>query len=556
MPQILNAENLTNLGWTLLNSIWQMGILWFFYFMLAATNKRLTALARHNLALIFSGLGFAWSVYSLVTADGDTADLTFRIPAFPDPDSVSTFISSLLSVLSVLYLVTILTWAGRYMQGYYESKQNRRRSDVFYPEPLQLFSDRVSTAMHIRKPVQVLLVEWVDTAQTIGFLKPLVLLPVALVNRLSMEQAETILLHELLHIRRNDYLINIGVTIFRALFFFNPFARLFFKTVARERENACDDGVVQWHSSAPVVYAEALYNLEKYRQNPNAFSLAANGDNPGLLKERIRRVTGQHASNKKSFSPGLSFCLVATFCLFIMVHAFSLISKQAQAPVSAKPVTSAIPASMVSVAVKTAVTVIIHESWAPVKRSREYRVKMAALCRLKVPDSPAATIPPAAVAEVSTAVQQELSEGSAGDLLQYAGSNQVRNYSNEKAAEHELPLEMDMNGTPYVPSASFSYMPLIDTLQPDVLRQNKLRALLAVGKLKTDAIQIRLREQVSRNKEDLRLLKKQSQKLIELKQKKLQPELHRIQTDMQIKKEAIKQLQLEMQIQNGEVITI
>ncbi|MFI5193485.1 MAG: hypothetical protein ACHQD7_05490, partial [Chitinophagales bacterium] len=166
MPQILNAENLTNLGWTLLNSIWQMGVLWFFYFILTATNKRLTALARHNLALILSGLGFAWSLYSLVTADGYTAGLLFRIPAFPDPGSVSTFISSLLSALSVLYLVTILTWAGRYMQGYYESKQNRRRSDVFYPEPLQLFSDRVSTTMHIRKPVRVLLVEWVDTAQT------------------------------------------------------------------------------------------------------------------------------------------------------------------------------------------------------------------------------------------------------------------------------------------------------------------------------------------------------------------------------------------------------
>ncbi|MFI5195421.1 MAG: M56 family metallopeptidase, partial [Chitinophagales bacterium] len=435
------------------------------------------------------------------------------------------------------------------------SKQNRRRSDVFYPEPLQLFSDRVSTTMHIRKPVRVLLVEWVDTAQTIGFLKPLVLLPVALVNRLSMEQAETILLHELLHIRRNDYLINIVMTIFRALFFFNPFARLFFNTVARERENACDDGVLQWHCSAPVVYAEALYNLEKYRQNPNTFSLAANGDNPGLLMERIRRVTGQ-PSCKKSFSPGLSFCLAATFCLFIMIHAFSRFPKQAPAPVSAKPVTTAIPASLVSVTEKTTVTVIIHESKTPVRRSPEHRVKIAARHRLKVPDSPAAMVPPAAVAEVSTAVQQELVEESAGDLLQYAGSNQVRNYSNEKAAAHELPLEIDMNGTPYVPSSSFSYMPSIDTLQPDVLRQNKLSALLAVGKLKTDAIQIRLRRQVSRNIEDLRLLKKQSLKLIELKQKKLQPELHRIQTDMQIKKDEIKQLQLEMQIQNGEVITI
>ncbi|MDP4251796.1 MAG: hypothetical protein Q8918_16980, partial [Bacteroidota bacterium] len=133
---------------------------------------------------------------------------------------------------------------------------------------------------------------------------------------------------------------------------------------------------------------------------------------------------------------------------------------------------------------------------------------------------------------------------------------EVRNYSNEKAAEPELPLVVDMNGMPYVPSASFSYMPETDTLQPDVLQQNKIKALLAIGKVKTAEIQSELNEQINRSRNDLRLLKKQSLKLIEQRQKKLQPALRKIQEDMQIKKAEIKQMQMELQIQNGEIITM
>ncbi|MDP4213321.1 MAG: hypothetical protein Q8926_11885, partial [Bacteroidota bacterium] len=167
---------------------------------------------------------------------------------------------------------------------------------------------------------------------------------------------------------------------------------------------------------------------------------------------------------------------------------------------------------------------------------------------------------PASVSQKSSAVKVfpavifQIQEDELNDPLQYVDHAEVRNYSNEKAAEPELPLVVDMNGMPYVPSASFSYMPETDTLQPDVLQQNKIKALLAIGKVKTAEIQSELNEQINRSRNDLRLLKKQSLKLIEQRQKKLQPALRKIQEDMQIKKAEIKQMQMELQIQNGEII--
>src|SRR5204863_1511455 len=127
-----------------------------------------------------------------------------------------------------------------------------------------LFADRYARLLGITRRVQVYLSDLAETAQTGGFLKPFILLPISLVTRLSPLQVETILVHELFHIRRNDYLINICMSCFRSIFYFNPFAHLFYRAMARERELACDDGVLEM-GFAPGIYAEALFSLEKFR---------------------------------------------------------------------------------------------------------------------------------------------------------------------------------------------------------------------------------------------------------------------------------------------------
>ena len=98
----------------------------------------------------------------------------------------------------------------------------------------------------------------------IGYLKPVILIPVGMLSGLTTEQVETILVHELTHIRRHDYLVNVVQSFIEAMFFFNPFVWMLSSVIRREREHCCDDAVLT-HCGNALVYAQALSQLEEAR---------------------------------------------------------------------------------------------------------------------------------------------------------------------------------------------------------------------------------------------------------------------------------------------------
>ena len=118
--------------------------------------------------------------------------------------------------------------------------------------------------MGISRKVSVWISQHIDVPATIGFIKPVILIPFASLNNLSGDQLEAIILHELSHIKRNDYLINIMVAVIETILFFNPFVVLLSKVIKRERENCCDDFVLQYRYD-PHSYAYALLRLEQSR---------------------------------------------------------------------------------------------------------------------------------------------------------------------------------------------------------------------------------------------------------------------------------------------------
>ena len=92
----------------------------------------------------------------------------------------------------------------------------------------------------ITRPVQLFLSTRINVPMMLGTLKPIILLPVATINHLTTEQVEAILLHELAHIKRHDYLLNIFQTVAETVLFFNPFVWLLSGIIRREREHCCD----------------------------------------------------------------------------------------------------------------------------------------------------------------------------------------------------------------------------------------------------------------------------------------------------------------------------
>lgn len=288
---------MTALGWSLLNSIWQMAALWLLYCGITTRITRISAAAKHDLALVFVVMGTGWSVLSFLQFP-QTPVHTGATALYP----LSQFISRGIPYLSDIYLVVLV--ARLIQSGFQYRDRTRGLSEKAVSTELQSIIDRFRRLLNISKKVQIHYSEKVETAQTSGFLKPLILLPASLVTRLSPDQLEAILIHELFHIRRNDYLINICMSCFKSILFFNPFALLFCREISRERENACDDEVMQ-RGYAPELYANALFCLEKFRNTEKGFSLAVDGHQPWLLMERIRRVLGKPLPEEKKDKPHL-----------------------------------------------------------------------------------------------------------------------------------------------------------------------------------------------------------------------------------------------------------
>jgi GWxTD domain-containing protein len=121
----------------------------------------------------------------------------------------------------------------------------------------------------------------------IGYLKPVVLLPAGLASGLRPEQVEALLLHELAHIRRHDYLVNLLQNVVEGLLFYHPAVWWVSHVIRTEREHCCDDAVVELRGDARG-YAAALAALEAMRAPQPV--LAASG---GSLVKRVRRLVKQ-----------------------------------------------------------------------------------------------------------------------------------------------------------------------------------------------------------------------------------------------------------------------
>ena len=111
---------------------------------------------------------------------------------------------------------------------------------VFWQERL----DRLARALRLSRPVALLESCLAEVPVVIGYVRPVILMPVGLLAGLPAGQVESILLHELAHIRRHDYLVNLLQTSVEGLLFYHPAVWWISGVIRAERENCCDDLVV------------------------------------------------------------------------------------------------------------------------------------------------------------------------------------------------------------------------------------------------------------------------------------------------------------------------
>jgi beta-lactamase regulating signal transducer with metallopeptidase domain len=196
---------------------------------------------------------------------------------------------------------------------------------------VQLWQQRLASLSHrlrVSRPVRLCESALVEVPTVIGWLRPVILLPASALTGLSPDQLEALLAHELAHIRRYDYLVNLLQTSIETLFFYHPAVWWVSAQVRQEREHCCDDLAVAACGDV-LTYARALTALEQLRGSEPQLAVAASG---GSLLVRIQRLLRGRAPALYGFESGLAgFIALVTIFILLVGAQSALLSHNAKA---------------------------------------------------------------------------------------------------------------------------------------------------------------------------------------------------------------------------------
>jgi len=192
----------------------------------------------------------------------------------------------LLPWITPAWLAGVLLFNLRQVTSCVAARRMRRRGTCPAADAWQNRLNVIQSRLQIARPVMLLESSLTLFPLVVGHMRPAILMPLGVLTGLTTEQVELILMHELAHIRRRDYLINMLQTVVEGCMFYNPGVWWVSKTIRIEREHCCDDTVVNATDSAHA-YAAALTALEENRSSRAHLAIAATG---GHLMKRIRRI--------------------------------------------------------------------------------------------------------------------------------------------------------------------------------------------------------------------------------------------------------------------------
>ena len=265
--------------------------------------------------------------------DGSTASLETTTGSFNDIDRVpvaterpsaeisavpielgflnSARVKAILPWLVALWSVGVVVLAIRLMLGFNRIRSWRRlASSVSSPQLIKIHA-QLCKRVGLKKPVLLLESIHANSPIVISWLRPTVLIPASIVSGLTLRQVEAILVHELAHIHRHDYLINLGQAIVETVLFYHPAVWWLSNRVRDEREHCCDDMAIEVCGDRKT-FVHALARLEEIRCQDFQVVVAANS---GSVVNRMKRILNRQPSRRHSVWPAGVVALVSVVCL-------------------------------------------------------------------------------------------------------------------------------------------------------------------------------------------------------------------------------------------------
>jgi len=323
LENLFNSPLLTSLALTLLHFLWQ-GLL------VATVLKSALLIFNNNKAQLRYALSALAMLVNLLlpiitfiivyraelsSANSLASSLALNefIQELKQPDALFSYkefaetLPLLLPYISVLWLSAITLLAGKLLIEISTVNKLPQQGTVAPSDKLQARFNELVEQIHLRITPRLLISLKVEVPMAIGWLKPVVLLPASMISGLNNAQLEMLILHELAHIRRHDYLVNFLQTLVEILLFFHPAVLWVSKQMRNEREYCSDDIAVQ-HCGDAIAYAHTLADTaslctKAHNHTIPDMAMAASG---GDLKQRVIRLVGHHCAPSNNISKWLA----------------------------------------------------------------------------------------------------------------------------------------------------------------------------------------------------------------------------------------------------------
>ena len=320
-------------SWMLIHSLWQGLLLAVVTAIILMLTKRTKATVRYNLVfvqfalfLLACGITFLYEwnrsphqnavglAHAAVADSGLLPGLNITgIRSFAN--TCMGYFSANAPMIVLLWFVVFLFRAVRVMGSLVYI--HRAKNHLVY-QPSDEWKAKVNLLcqkLQLKKAVQLLESGYVKMPMVIGHLKPVILVPVGLLAGLPAGQVEAVLLHELAHIRRNDYVVNFMQTIAETVFFFNPGLLWISSLLRDERENCCDDIALE-QTRNKREFIEALISFKEHSLYGAKYEVAF----PGKKNHLLNRVSRILNNRNKNLAPAeKAFFMVGVIALSAMV---------------------------------------------------------------------------------------------------------------------------------------------------------------------------------------------------------------------------------------------
>lgn len=339
LENLLAPQVTERIGWTLVHFVWQAAAVALLLAVVLRLLRKRSASARYIVSCLALGLIVAMPIVTIpyIEVEGpiaevgpaplapaaepapveviEVADLPAEsfeaIPPAPADAAVraswtqrvAATLKPALPYLVCGWLLGVFGLSTWHLGGWAQLQRMKRRMVREVAAPLHAKLAQLAQRLGVHRAVGLLESALVEVPTVVGWIKPVILLPASVLSGLSPAQLEAILAHELDHIRRYDYLVNMIQTVVEILGFYHPAVWWISHRIRDERENCCDDLAVRICGDS-VGYARALTCLEEMRHHRPELAVAANG---GSLVGRIARLLGRPAQTSHRFAwlPGL-----------------------------------------------------------------------------------------------------------------------------------------------------------------------------------------------------------------------------------------------------------